>query len=252
MNRVLIISPDAETRSHLYQVASEVPEFGEIATSNSIKETLTNLAKALPFRYVFISSGFDRLEIGTFIEQSRRTRAGRSSTYIIILKPEEQDMTSVANSMVLGAHGFLCEPFSVDAVSRISRLSRDVNTKGSFARLKAATGLMLSEFLSGENLSDENVSAADQKNLWDRVQDTYRRYRLLTGESLSGPVIQHVQNTTPEQRLRLYTGVSERVRKLVENIFFKSVKKPDGALSPAKETAAKPEAHPEARPPKAG
>jgi hypothetical protein len=240
MNRVLIISPDAETRSHLYKVARELPEFGEIVTSNSIKETLVDSVKASPYRYIFISSGFDRLEIGTFIERFRRTRAGRSSNYIIILKPEEQDMASVANSMMLGAHGFLCEPFSVMALSRICQLSRDVNTKGSFARLKAATGLMLSEFLSSEDLSDQNVSTADQRNLWDRVQDTYRRYRLLTGESLSGPVIQHVQNATPEQRMKLYSGVSERVRKLVENIFFKRIKKTGEAVKTAKETATKP------------
>ena len=221
MKRALVICSNANKRAAVYQLAMNAPELDQVSTLPSFEAALS-LDVMRPFDYVLIEDEFETSRTASFIELARKSPVARNASFILLLKEQDQQRQSLAANMMAGLHGFLCDPLSIGALQDALRLADGVKNGSSTERLKAASGLMLFDYFKPSDGWEEG--GGQGKSLWEQLQDTYQKYKELTGESLRMPVVRNLTPLKASQRIRFYTGVSERVRKLFERKFFGSIK----------------------------
>ena len=106
-------------------------------------------------------------------------------------------------------------PFSEASLNEVLKVSEELSMKGSFARLKVATGLQVKSMLekNGDKFEGSSVlkavknacKAFEKNNPGEKVEDIAEKYSKMEPKDRVGRNIKD-----------LYKGASERVRKLVE------------------------------------
>ncbi|MCB0323012.1 MAG: hypothetical protein KDD69_05540 [Bdellovibrionales bacterium] len=209
MYKSLVISPHLEERLRLQHLLEHLPQVTRTSSAHDLEEALLLLNTGESHQVIFISTAFGPDASGSFIERARRSNGAQQSTFILLATSGGLAAEEVGSSMLLGFHGFLCGPYSMESVSDAIGLAGRVQLQTSQLRLKAATGLMLADTIA-EGWGAE--SPAD--DAWQRVQRTWETYKRVTGESLTAAVVDGLHKIAPGKRLPSYTGVSQRVRKL--------------------------------------
>ena len=214
MYRGLVVSPFFEQRVKLQRVLEQGLAFREVNSLHSLEEAMPALSKSPKLDFIFIPDTFDEKEIGEFISSAKKSRAAEHASFILLNRESTQDKDEIAHKMVLGFHGFLFEPYSEAAVEEVLSLSKKVYEKKSQARLRAATGLMLTDTIAEiEGISPDD----DSRNTWDKVKHSCEQYKKLTGESLTLAVVGTLEKLSPSKRLPIYNGASTRVRSLLKD-----------------------------------
>ena len=206
----MIVSQFLETRLPLVQAVTASGRFSEVRSVHNLEEARRTILEGTLFESIFLANKFSQGDLAGFMEAAKVLHQDRQLAFILVLSPEEQNSATVANYMMLGIHGFLNEPFSVGQVDEAIKLGTAVRNRASKVRLRAATGLMLSDVME----ADENE--LPKPNLWETVNKNCEQYKLLTGESVSTAVVEELQNLSPAERVPRYNGVSKRVKKLFE------------------------------------
>ena len=209
--RALIISQFLETRLALQQTMERSGIFQFVESAHCLEEAKQAILSSASFGHIFIANSYAPQETAELIESIKARSKGRT-TFVLLLRSGDQDSQTVANSMVAGFHGFLCEPFSIGAIEESVKLSAAVKSKDSSIRLRTATGLMLTESMPPV----DEESGTMNGDLWQRVQETCDRYRHLTGESISVSVVRDLKSLPASQRVPNYNGASKRVRGMFE------------------------------------
>ena len=186
--------------------------FKFVESVHNLEEAKHAILSSANFGHIFIANSYAPQETAEIVELVRTRFKNSRTTFVLLLKEGEHDSTTIANSMVLGFHGFLCEPFSISAIEESVMLSAGVRSKDSSVRLRTATGLMLTESIP----LPEQESGTMNGNLWQRVQETCDRYKHLTGESVSVSIVKDLQSLPASQRVPNYNGASKRVRGMFE------------------------------------
>jgi len=216
MARSLIISPVADSRRALLRMLTSNAEFHETYGVNEIESAATYLQSNQKLNLIFISSAYGEQNVASFIETARDARACADCAYVLLLNQGERKTTAIANHMMIGIHAFLSEPYTFENVDSTARLAQAVRLQSSGDRMKAATGLLLTEILEGSPMPPE--FAADGKgNMWERVQESCRKYQELTGNSVGGTVIKEIAPLAPSKRLSEIKGMSKRVKGMFES-----------------------------------
>src|SRR5262249_29916576 len=70
---------------------------------------------------------------------------GQDAAYVLIMKSTDQSSSTVASNVLIGADGFLLEPYSVDSLMEITRLADRIKKERSQAREVAAMKFLLGD-----------------------------------------------------------------------------------------------------------
>lgn len=217
----LICDPDIATRIRLKTATTAVPRFGRIGHCGSLPEASEALTGQLSFNVVFVSNRIPQEEITSFILKGRETPQGQDAAYIVVLAGTAQDSSTVAQNVMVGADGFLFEPYSVDSLVEITALAAKVKRDRSRAREAAALGLVVNDVISqidivaqlkksgmdlGPNMKKLREMCALFRNL---TKDAFANYAMIAVEKFQAAPV-------PSSGRKKYGGVSDRVKKRLE------------------------------------
>jgi DNA-binding NarL/FixJ family response regulator len=141
----IIVDPDNGSRMRLKQAAMTLVQFGDIVGLARLDDALRRMTKSDPWQVIFVSSTFGMEEVAGFIVEAKKCETGQDAAYVRIMKGADQAQASIAASIVQGADGFLFEPYSVESLLEIIRLSTKVKRERSGARERAAFSLMMGD-----------------------------------------------------------------------------------------------------------
>lgn len=216
MSRALIVSQFVETRVPLLQIATRCSRFKEVFSVHNLEEAYQSIQGSEKIEYIFLSNTFGQEQIAAFVERVKKTPGRGECAFVMVLGKEGQETSTIASNMLVGIHGFICEPLSAENVERAAQLASAVRLQESGVRLRAATGLMLAEVMEA---NDPQKGDGNRGSLWNRVQESCERFKELTGESVSVSVVRELQEAPPSKRIPKYNGVSSRVRSVFERKF---------------------------------
>jgi response regulator RpfG family c-di-GMP phosphodiesterase len=143
----ILIDPDMSTRMRLKQVCSSVVNFGKVHPLGTLNEANQKLKTEGSIDVIFLSHHFDQESIGGFIKECKTLPSGQDSAYILVLKNNESQSSSIATSMMIGADGVLFEPYSVEQLVEITLLSAKVRKERSQAREEAALKFLINDMM---------------------------------------------------------------------------------------------------------
>ncbi len=202
MSLFLVISNDSDFRGRLNQLVC----FGKAKNRCLLAKTFSHAKKHIAsnalIQAVMIDARMDREKCADFFATYRKGRLAHSC-FIEILTNGEQKYDLVADSMLRGYHGLLCEPLTFDAVEEITTLAQTVHLNESSIRLRAATGLLLTK-AKAEKLGSEGAkeNQTSQNDMWNQVQDACHWYKDVMAESLTGRVSLDISPISPPLRIK--------------------------------------------------
>jgi len=97
---------------------------------------------------VFISKTFGSAAVAQIIVQSKETNQGQFCAYILVLKEKynEENSELIWNTL-LGADAVICEPYSVDALDAITKLSMRVRLQRIEERQRKAFDILITDLI---------------------------------------------------------------------------------------------------------
>ena len=144
----IIVDANLGSRTRLKEVIKSIFHYSEVRFSRSPSELLDTLNHDAKFQAIFISSDFPNEELLSFMSVFNQ-RPGKHPLVVVSLRPEHQDSPLISTLLVAGVSGFICEPFSTEALMQLIHAAAQVAIKqqnsGSIERESAAIELMLVE-----------------------------------------------------------------------------------------------------------
>ncbi len=139
------IDTEMQSRIRLKQATNSVPTFGKFYQSGSLDEALKKLSGPERCDVVFVSDRMGTEGLPAFIKSAKQAPAGQDAAYVMIVKAGDEMASMIAQSVLLGVDGFLCEPYSVDSLTEITRLASKVRKERSEAREEAAVRFLMGQ-----------------------------------------------------------------------------------------------------------
>lgn len=205
MDQAIVISKKLHIRTRMRQLIAHIEGLDCTVSVNALHDAETLFESKRWFRFVFVGSEFSPHECAAFIENARRSESDtQKCIFILVFTEGEQSAEGVANRLVAGFHGFLCEPISLGAFLELAELAERVSQQRTIFRLKAATGILMSD------LKDEPESSASA-NLLVQSLDNCASYNARTKESLTVALCR-IANQRGVERLRSLTALKEKFR----------------------------------------
>ena len=212
MAHALLVIPSAQTRLVIQRLLENLPNPVRVTAVKTLADAKECISNTLEYDLFLFSSEIEDKDIATFIEFTKKRLNALEAAFVMLLKPDEQTKENISSCMVFGIHGFLCEPISQEGLEEIIQLARNVRGQGSGARLKAASGLLLSD-IREQNEEKKRTSPSD---IWDEVKESFDWYKKVTGQSVTVSVVEDLRKASPTERINEYNGASKRVRNLVK------------------------------------
>lgn len=215
----IILDSDIGSRMRLKQATSAVHQFGKVYQINSLREGIDKLNSNERCDVVFISGQLSKDEVKGFIEGGKQTTGGQDAAYILVLKAKDQESSSVAEIVLVGADGLLFEPYSVDYLLEITQLADRVKSERSCARQLAATKFLLTDVMNQlDQIAYNKASGAEVGQSWKKFKDAAEVLNTFKDEQLKLyydlAVQMFVDSPVPKrnfQRLK-YVGASKRMQ----------------------------------------
>lgn len=218
----LVIEPDMSARMRIKTATSAVPTFGRVIQCGTITEGRERL-KSERYDVIFISCQFPQEETAAYIKSSKESANGQDAAFVLILKTQKQEASSVAQNVLVGADGLLFEPYSVDSLVEITRLAAKVKGERAVARETAAIKVLLSDVMEQTNLvaylkSMKVDASRHHKKLKEMCAifesfDEHKRQlyiEVAVEQFINAPL------PTPPKNLPNYSGVSSRIKRRIE------------------------------------
>ncbi len=229
--KAFIIDPDSDARLRLRQSMASVPNFKTLVQFSSPSEALNQLNVLDHIDVLFIGNRYGKQIVRNFIQQGKQTKGGQDSAYIVVLPSLTESKSVIAEAMMDGADGILCEPFSVEQLINITKIAIRVKKERSEQRQRAAISLMVPEIAKQTDLvASIKASGMEPETSFKVLKEKMEKIRsmdesginiyleLMTShiENLPAPIL----NTT----IKPYTGVSRRLRQRIEQKVAEKVK----------------------------
>ncbi|MBX7137816.1 MAG: hypothetical protein K1X83_07510 [Oligoflexia bacterium] len=219
-----IIDSDIDTRMRLRQATSSVQQFGKVTALNEPRDATMKLQSGAEHcDVIFLSCRFDDKEIAEFVRAAKETKFGQDAAYILVLNTNNQDSSTVANSVMLGLDGFLFEPYSVDQLVEITVLSAKVKKERSVARERIALTLMMTDMMNQLDLVAYLKSTGIlPETSWKKLTEFAAPLRNLGPESFALycdiAVAMFSNAPAPKRSFKTenYKGASSRVKRKME------------------------------------
>lgn len=142
----LVIEPDINRRGRLKSAALAINSFRRIEQVSQLQEARVKFQADTKWDVMFIASELGETDICSFITKTKEQYPDMDCAIVTILKSPEQQST-LANIILSGGHGFLCEPYSVDRLAEIVGIVARVKEEGSQRRKKAAAAMLISTII---------------------------------------------------------------------------------------------------------
>ena len=143
----LIVDPDMPGRMRLKQATTPISEFGLVTPVGGVNEASAFLNGEKVTDVVFLSARLPQEQISPFIQTAKQTKGGQDAAYVIVKKNQGDGATSIAEIMMIGGDGMLCEPYSVDSLLEITLLSARVRKERAGEREKIAISIMVKDLI---------------------------------------------------------------------------------------------------------
>jgi response regulator RpfG family c-di-GMP phosphodiesterase len=215
----LIVDPAMESRSRLKGALRHEKQssyYNKISSVSTIGQALSLLKESPEYDLILVSNSFAEEELARFVTEAAATREDRYA-FIVVLKPEMQNAAVVLGRMMVGMHGFLCEPFSLDSLMEITEAARKVQEENEERRLLASLPILVDMMLkqirrrSRSGLRGRNARPfnARYKKLVEEITSRYPdKAPSLYYEALLGAV-----GMAQPRAPKAYDGASEVLRK---------------------------------------
>jgi len=236
----LICNPDLITRNRLKTACSAIPRFGRIGMCEGLTQAAEVMSGEIEFNVVFISDRIPQDEITNFIKTRRGTKQGQDAAYIIVNSASTADNSSIiAQNMLIGADGFLFEPFSIDSLVEITELAKTLKRDRAREREAAALTFVLNDIIPQIDLIAQLKSTGlDMGPNLKRLREMCTIFKTLTGESFSHYAELAEKKfgaaSVPVVGKKKYAGVSDRVKKRLEEKHREELARKAGSARPDK------------------
>ena len=157
--KALIINPDPASRARLKQALHTEEQqgllrFSAIHALSSTTDGLTHLLDDPDFDLVLLSFSLGRDAVCDFLA---KLEGQVETAIIIVLQPSMQDQVTVAQTLIAGTHGILCEPYSVAGLREIADIAAQVRKEKRDKQLLGATPLLVDALLGQVDRKAENL-----------------------------------------------------------------------------------------------
>jgi predicted exporter len=224
MSLFLVISNQTDFRRRLNQLICYGLDSNRCLLAKSFSHAKKHIASTALIQSVIIDSRMNQEECADFFASYRKGRLA-NSCFIEVVCDGERKCELVADSMLRGFHGLLCEPLSFDSLQELTALAHNVQLNESSVRLRAATGLLLSQARS-EKLNENGAkeSESSETDMWERVQDACHWYKDVMAESLTGRVCLDISPVSPPLRMKVAKRIAATAKasKIKARTYFSS------------------------------
>lgn len=221
--KVFIVDPDSDARLRLRQTTGSVPEIKHVVQFSSPSEALASLGNSGHIDVVFISNRFGKQIVSNFISQAKQAKGGLDSAYVVVLPSVAEGKALLAEVIMDGADGILCEPFSVEQLQEITRLATRVKKERSEARERAAISLMVPEIAKQVDLvasikasgMEPESSMRVLRELCNKISERGENGIAIFCELFKNHIL-NLPAPIFNQQIKAYTGASRRLRAKIE------------------------------------
>lgn len=218
----LIIDPDLDRRMRLKSATTSVVQFSKVNLVGSLEDATGSFSSGRKCDIAFITSQFDQADITDFIKEAKDQEASQDAAFVLVLQTKDQESSTVASNVMIGADGFLFEPYSVDQLVEITELAAKVKAERSLNREEAAIKFLLNDIIQqidmiaylksvgydvGRGIRRFKQMCSVLGNLEGESLDLYYRLAVDTFEAAPFPKKLHQDN---------YKGASKRVKERME------------------------------------
>ncbi len=218
-----IVDSDLDSRMRLKQATSSVHNFGKVQQIAALKEAVSKLSGPDKCDVVFISYKFDQSEVTQFIKEAKQTPHGQDAAYVLVLRGQDQDSQTVASNVMIGADGFLFEPYSVDNLIEITSLAARVKRERSKSREAAALKFLITDVMNQVDLiAFLKQSGYEVGRSLKKFKDLCGVFQTLEGDSkdlyfeLAIKMFEEAPLPKTMFQNKKYAGASSRVKRLAE------------------------------------
>lgn len=225
----LVVHSEIENRMRLKQATASVTTFGKFLQAASLDEALKKLEGPDRADVVFLSDRMGMDAVPGFIKSAKALPSSQDAAYVLIVKSGAEIGSMVAKSVLLGVDGFLCEPYSVESLTEITRLAAKVKKERYEAREEAAIKFLMTQITEqisivaqlksyGMNAQREQRKLQDMCSIFSTLDDASReRYHKIAVDIFeTAPVPKPLIKKT-------YGGASSRVKARMEKMVLDSL-----------------------------
>jgi hypothetical protein len=215
----VVVAEDSSKRENLKQVGLAFSSFNKVHLSSCFHNAYDRLSGTDEINIVFVSFDYGWEHIARFIADAKKTKDGKNSTFVLLLKPGDEKDANVSKSLFRGIHGHLYEPYSEDDLRKITQVAAKVRAEFD-TRLKHAEvrKQVLQIIKHIDALAYHHTKMLDPAPVISKLKQTCSSLIGLDDEAFA--TYQSVAADLFEEAIPLsahsYTGVSKRIRKMVE------------------------------------
>jgi len=218
----IIVDPDPEPRMRLKLATRAVPQFQKVFLESELRSATSKMESGEIFDVVFVSERFSHEDVMHFIKTSKEKAEGQDTAYVLVLGSTDQNSSKIASSMVVGADGFLLEPYSVDSLVEIVKLAEKIKGKHADERERVAVGFVVSDIMTQlDRVAYIKSCKSDITKSLDVLKAKCEVFKGFDEDKLSmyysAAEELFIKAELPQKgSMKFYKGVSKRVKKMME------------------------------------
>jgi hypothetical protein len=215
----LVVAENSSDCDSLKQAALAFGRFNDVQSSPSFYNACDRLNGTDEIDIVFVSFDYGWERIVRFIDDAKKTKNGKNSAFVLMLKPVDEKDQNVSKSLSVGIHGHISEPYSVDNLSKIAHAADTVRAEFDTKRKSAEVRKLVLQIIKHiDALAYHHTKMLDPAPVIGKLKQSCSSLDELDDEAFAA--YQSLAVDMFEEAIPLsahsYTGVSERVRRMVE------------------------------------
>jgi len=147
----MYIDPDLGSRLRFKQAATSTALQVAVSVTTTLTEALQRLDNERRCDLIYLASRFSRDVIERFVTTARRTRHGRTASFMVVLQGHEHDASELAKYAMSGADAFLLEPYSALTLEETVEIGLKIRAKRETFNQKLAMALLVNSLIDGIN-----------------------------------------------------------------------------------------------------
>ena len=136
MSVPLLILPEMSKRAKIEDALASTGEYRSIVTMSRLGAGLRYLEVTADDSIVVLPTAFGFPAIESFMQEATDLKRQRHLCYMFVVEPKERATDVIVDSLILGAHGLLCEPFSSDYIAKAISMAMILGREGSYKNLE--------------------------------------------------------------------------------------------------------------------
>ncbi len=142
------VDPDTSSRMRLKQATLAVPLFRDVGLFSHINEAFNKLeAAGSEYDVLFVSERLPENEVAHFVSQAKTFERSRDAAIVLLIAGSSATDSNAAQKLLEGFDGCLVEPYSVDALTEITRLAAVVKRRNWQDRQRVVINFLIQDII---------------------------------------------------------------------------------------------------------